>query len=71
MSTRSGVLLGPRSLATITLLASLSASCGGVDEQPPPSTDDAATAAVVCGELKAFDNRVVRLVNQAVLPVQD
>lgn len=67
---RFGIRLGPVSSAVVALAVASSAACGGTDEPSPPS-DDAAVAASVCGELKAFDNRVVRIVNRAVLPVHD
>ncbi len=61
-STRLGVAL----LSVVPLLA----ACGGSDQTGPP-TDDLTTAANVCAGLKAFENRVVRIVNQAVLPVHE
>lgn len=50
--------------------APLVVACGGTS-QAVRSSVDLATASDVCGALKAFDNRVGRIVNQAVLPVHE
>ena len=66
MTTRRSTRLAAALLAVVPLIA----ACGDAN-RASGSTDDLATATAVCGALKAFDNRVVRIDNRVVLPVHE